>query len=90
MYINILYFIFLQKSILNLIHHFLDGLRGSDNPEDDPASGGAVLETNLRQLLVLCQEHQDGKTFSPEQYAFLHGYLAALLTIKGKYLDISP
>ena len=61
-----------------------DGLRGSDNPTDDPASNSGVLETNLRQLLVLCQEHQDGKSFSTEQYAFLHGYLAALLTVKGK------
>ena len=68
---------------MNLIH-YLDGLRGSDNPEDNPVANGSVCETNIRQLLVLCQEHRDGTTFSPEQYAFLHGYLAALLTVKGK------
>ena len=61
-----------------------DGLKAGVNPEDNPVSNGAVLETNLRQLLVLCHEHNDDKSFSAEQYAFLHGYLAAMLTMKGK------
>ena len=59
-------------------------MKAGDNPEDDPVSNGTALETNLRQLLVLCHEHNDSKSFSAEQYAFLHGYLAAMLTIKGK------
>ena len=64
--------------------HNLDGLRDGNNPKDDPIANGPALITNLRQLLMLCHEHNDGKTFSAEQYAFLHGYLAALNTIKGK------
>ena len=62
----------------------LDGLKAGNNPEDNPVSNGMVLETNLRQLLVLCHEHNDDKSFSAEQYAFLHGYLAAMLVMKGK------
>ena len=69
----------LQKSITLI----LDGLKAGANPEDDPVSHGKVLETSLRQLLVLCHEHNDGKSFSAEQYAFLHGYLAAMLAMRG-------
>ena len=45
---------------------------------------GKAPETNLRQLLLLCHEHEDGKQFTPEQYAFLHGYVSALETMQGK------
>ena len=69
---------------------FLVGLRAGTNPEDDPVSRGAVLETSLRQLLVLCHEHNDDKSFTAEQYAFLHGYLAAMLAMKGKLINILP
>ena len=56
----------------------LEGLKYGNNPET-----GAVCETELRQLLVSCHEKRDEKSFSPEQYAFLQGYLAALWNIQG-------
>ena len=74
-----------KQNLFSKIHNFisdnvsiLEGLKHGKNPEN-----GDVRETDLKQLLVLCHEHRDEKSFSPEQYAFLQGYLAALWNIQG-------
>ena len=71
------------ENVLSRLEQYSDGLRATLNPEDDAQRNGGTPETNLRQLLVLCHEHEDGKRFTPEQYAFLHGYVSALVTMQG-------
>ena len=66
------------------INILIAGLRQGCNPEDDPCHADKVQGTSLRQLLTLCHEHEGGKNFSAEQFAFLHGIVTGLKIAKGK------